>query len=121
MTSESCAMVYFAGKKLCRCVSKLVSMPRPLRLLHRTARGTADRFVRTQMFIHVYSVWENKYLQYSWIIFPHCSTVIAASRVLANKFQVGLVLGGGGGGVLPYISYTGTCRPSGYGFSTVRS
>ena len=24
-------------------------------------------------------------------------------------------------GVLPYISYTGTCRPSGYGFSTVRS
>ena len=26
-----------------------------------------------------------------------------------------------GGGVLPYLSYTGTCRPSGYGFSTVRS
>ena len=24
-------------------------------------------------------------------------------------------------GVLPYLSYTGTCRPSGYGFSTVRS
>ena len=39
-------------------------------------------------------------------------------------------LGGGGedlvlvatpGGTLPYISYTGTCRPSGYGFLTVRS
>ena len=27
----------------------------------------------------------------------------------------------GGGGVLPYLSYTGTCRPSGYGFLTVRS
>ena len=26
-----------------------------------------------------------------------------------------------GEGVLPYLSYTRTCRPSGYGFSTVRS
>ena len=26
---------------------------------------------------------------------------------------------GGGGGVLPYISYMGMCRPKGYGFLTV--
>ena len=46
-----------------------------------SARGISVR-------VAVYSVWENEYLQYSSIIFPHCSTVTAASRVSANKCQV---------------------------------
>ena len=86
MTSESCAM-YFAGKKLCQCVSHYFRC-RGHFLLHRTARGTATRVVRTQIFM---SVWEHDYLQYSWIVFPHCSTVTAVSRVSVDKFLVSLV------------------------------
>ena len=32
-----------------------------------------------------------------------------------------IILPQGGGGLLPYLSYTGTCHPSRYGFSTVHS
>ena len=34
-----------------------------------------------------------------------------------GQYSVGILPGG----VLQYLSYTGTCLPSGYGFSTVRS
>ena len=37
------------------------------------------------------SVWEHDYLQYSWIVFPHCSTVTAVSRVSVDKFLVSFV------------------------------
>ena len=37
------------------------------------------------------SVWENDYLQYSWIVFPPCSTVTAVSLVSVDKFLVSLV------------------------------
>ena len=41
---------------------------------------------------------------------PHCRD---SQSTALGKFP--------GGGVLPYISYTGMCHPSGYGFSTVHS
>ena len=66
----------------------LVSMPSLLPSVHRTARGTAARIIRTQIFM---SVWEHDYLQYSWIVFPHCSTVTAVSRVSVDKFLVSLI------------------------------
>ena len=87
MTSESCAMMFFAGKNPCQCVSHYFRC-RGHFLLHRTARGTAARVVRTQIFL---SVWEHDYLQYSWIVFLHCSTVTAVSRVSVDKFLVSLV------------------------------
>ena len=37
------------------------------------------------------SVCEHDYLQYSWIVFPHCSTVTAVSQVSVDKFLVSLV------------------------------
>ena len=86
MTSESCAMMFFAGKNPCQCVSHYFRC-RGHFLLHRTARGTAARVVRTQIFL---SVWEHDYLQYSWIVFSHCSTVTAVSRVSVDKFLVSL-------------------------------
>ena len=30
---------------------------------------------------NVLSVWENEYLQYSWIIFPHCATELNRSKL----------------------------------------
>ena len=60
----------------------LVSMPRPL------PSSTAARVVRTQIFM---SVWEHDYLQYSWIVLSHCSTVTAVNRVSVDKFLVSLV------------------------------
>ena len=65
----------------------LVSMPSHF-LLHRIARGTAARVVRTQIFM---SVRERDYLQYSWIVLSHYSTVTAVSRVSVDKFLVSLV------------------------------
>ena len=49
MTSESCAVMYFPGKKPCQCLSHWFRC-RGHFLLHRTARGTAARVVRTQIF-----------------------------------------------------------------------
>ena len=37
------------------------------------------------------SVWEHDYLQYFWIVFPHCSTVTTVSQVSVDKFLVSLV------------------------------
>ena len=37
------------------------------------------------------SVWEHDYLQYSWIVLSHCSTVTAVSLVSVDKFLVSLV------------------------------
>ena len=45
----------------------------------------------------------------------------ALAELGRTLYRNGPAMGGGGEGVLPYISYTGTCRPSGYGLSTVRS
>ena len=87
MTSESCAMMYLAGKKPCQCVSHYFRC-RGHSLLHRTVRGAAARVVRTQIFM---SVWEHNYLQYSWIVLSHCLTVTAVSRVSVDKFLVSLV------------------------------
>ena len=71
MTSESCAMMYFAGKrKPCQCDGEAPSSP--------NSTWNCD-------------VWEHDYLQYSWIAFPHCSTVTAVSRVSVDKFLVSLV------------------------------
>ena len=43
--------------------------------------------LRSGLSEHKYlSVWEHDCLQYSWIVFPHCSTVTAVSRVSADKF-----------------------------------
>ena len=85
MTSESCAMMYFAGKKTLPMRFALVSMPTPQRTQFLpgvlSVRGTAVR-------VAIYSVWENEYYQYSCIIFPHCSTVTAAIQVSADKCQV---------------------------------
>ena len=40
---------------------------------------------------NIYECMEHDYLQYSWIVFPHCSTVTAVSRVSVDKFLVSLV------------------------------
>ena len=37
------------------------------------------------------SVWEHDYLQYSWMVLSHYSTVTAVSRVSVDKFLVSLV------------------------------
>ena len=55
----------------------LVSMPRPL---PSSLNNTWNC-----------GVWEHDYLQYSWIVFSHCSTVTAVSRVSVDKFLVSLV------------------------------
>ena len=55
----------------------LVSMPRPLPSSPNSTWNCG--------------VWEHDYLQYSWIVFPHCSTVTAVSRISVNKFLVSLV------------------------------
>ena len=55
----------------------LVSMPRPLPSSPNSTWNCV--------------VWEHDYLQYSWIVFPHCSTVTAVSRVSVDKFLVSLV------------------------------
>ena len=78
MTSESCTTMYFAGKKpfanafrFSFDVEATSFYTDRVQFLSISARGTAARVVRT----HVCSVWElNEYLQYSWIIFPHCSS-----------------------------------------------
>ena len=76
MTSESCAMMNFAGKKLCQFVPTLVSMPMPLESCNTDFPGVSlSTWNCTAARIAVHSVWGNDYLQYSWIIFPHCSTV----------------------------------------------
>ena len=40
---------------------------------------------------NIYQCKEHDYLQYSWIVFPHCSTVTAVTRVSVDKFLVSLV------------------------------
>ena len=39
-----------------------------------------------------------------------------AETYTAQQVQITPAVGGGGGGVLPYISYIGMCRLKGYGF-----
>ena len=48
----------------------------------------------------------------------------AISQVTQPQLKNGLqdklaIPGGGGGGLLPYISYIGMCRPKGYGFRAI--
>ena len=56
----------------------LVSMPTPLPATWNSvsSQGFFSTWNCSAARVVVCSVWENEYLKYSWIIFPHCSTVL---------------------------------------------
>ena len=65
----------------------LVSMLRPLPSSPNSTWNCGQGCPNTNIF----ECMEHDYLQYSWIVFPHCSTVTAVSRVSVDKFLVSLV------------------------------
>ena len=64
MTSESCAMLYFAGKKLWQCVSHWFSMPTPLPATSNSvsSRVSFSTWNCSAARVAVYSVRENEHL-----------------------------------------------------------